>query len=1103
MLRVVAHKSAGAAQKYYTEGLKREDYYSEKQEVVGKWQGKAAAMLGISGDVDREQFAALVENRHPVTGEKLTPRTKEGRRVGYDLNFHAPKSLSVLYALTQDKDVLTVFRRAVSDTMTELEQRAETRVRQKGARGNRVTGNLAWAEFVHFTSRPVGGIPDPHLHVHCFTFNATFDQVEKRWKAAEFGAIKKEAHYAEAAFHSRLTESLAALGYTIERRKGSWEIKGMPASVIAKFSRRTAQIERLAEEMGIKDAKAKDALGAASREGKRHGLTFSDLLAAWSVRLTDDEKVQISKVCYDKGQPRTPPVSAKEAVDYALAKVFERQSVAQRGHILAEALRFGFGHTNPQAIKKEFAGRGLIGRKIGDEHICTSVDVLAEEISLINFVRSGRNTSMAMGGRGKLAVAAHLSAEQQAAVRHILTSRDQVIALRGGAGVGKTTLMKDAVSAIEKQGLKVFAFAPSAVASRETLREAGFAGADTVAHLMLSTKLQKEIRGQVIWIDEAGLLGVRDLWRVMELAGSGTRVILTGDTAQHAPVARGDAFRLLQEYAGLRVAEVTQIRRQELEDYRKAIESLSIGDLRTAFRRLDALGAFVEIDDDATRYRELAADFIALGGKRCDFPLVVSPTHAEGAKVTAAIRQARSEAGQLGPERKFLQYQNLQWEEAERTLAENYRPGLMVQFHQNGKGITRGALYRVIGRTETGAVEMRGEKGETRLLPLAEAKKFLVYEEREIAVAKGDLLRITRNAQSEDGKRLNNGNVFAVEKFTKAGEIVLSNGARLAANHGHFAYGYCQTSHSSQSKSVRHVLVAQSEDSFLAASKEQFYVSCSRGKQTIRIYTDNRRGLQEAVGNSSSRMAGIELAGLTQKELSTMMQSELGARQWREAVESRRGLDRSKTFVQNLVEQRKADPFKKGEVMDWRGYIEMRRNNVTADGKNRSKGHPSGTSKGKTGDKGKSWPKISQHSEALVQKHKETHEAKKQAAEKGKQEPVQKRPEPPTRKALLSKAYESAANHFKKVAGKVAGRAAKQPAPAQPSQGKQATPPAARSIQMGNAKIKALPQSNMKQVGEHAAKQKAVDAGKKTGADAKIKQQGKAPIKAPPPPIKK
>ena len=61
MLRVIAHKSAAAARQYYAEGLKREDYYSQGQEIVAKWYGKAAARLGVSGGVTPEQFAALVE----------------------------------------------------------------------------------------------------------------------------------------------------------------------------------------------------------------------------------------------------------------------------------------------------------------------------------------------------------------------------------------------------------------------------------------------------------------------------------------------------------------------------------------------------------------------------------------------------------------------------------------------------------------------------------------------------------------------------------------------------------------------------------------------------------------------------------------------------------------------------------------------------------------------------------------------------------------------------------------------------------------------------------------------------------------------------------
>src|SRR5450432_1209979 len=103
--------------------------------------------------------------------------------------------------------------------------------------------------------------------------------------------------------------------------------------------------------------------------------------------------------------------------------------------------------------------------------------------------------------------------------------------------------MREAVvSAIEAKGFKVFVFAPSADASRGTLLEEGFANAQTIAHLLANTKLQKETQGQVIWVDEAGLLGAHDMLEILRIAGDSTRVILTGDTAQHAPVARGDAF---------------------------------------------------------------------------------------------------------------------------------------------------------------------------------------------------------------------------------------------------------------------------------------------------------------------------------------------------------------------------------------------------------------------------------------------------------------------------------------------------------------------------------------------------------------------------------
>jgi conjugative relaxase-like TrwC/TraI family protein len=1059
MLRVVAHKSAVAARQYYAEGLRREDYYSQGQEVVGKWHGKAAGLLGLSGNVTPEGFAALVENRNPVTGERLTPRTKTERRVGYDLNFHAPKSLSILHALTGDEGILKSFREAVSETMQEIEALASTRVRRGGAQSERLTGNLAWAEFIHFTARPVGGIPDPHLHIHCFAFNTTHDAEEGRWKAASWAGIKKDAPYSEAVFHSRLADKLAGLGYGITRTRQGWEISGIPRTLIDKFSRRTAQIERLADSKGITDPKEKDSLGATSREGKRHGMTYSDLLAAWGVRLTPDEKVLISTVGLDKSGARSgETITPAKAFDEASEKLFSRSSVVEVKRLIAETLRFGVGSVTPETAWREFERRRMVVRNVAGEELCTSVDVLAEEIELINFVRSGRGMCAPFKGKHLKFGDDRLSAEQKAAVRHVLSSRDQIVGIRGGAGVGKTTLMREAVAQIEATGLKVFAFAPSAAAARETLREAGFSNAETLAHLLANQNLQTETRGQVIWIDEAGLVGIRDMAEIMRIAGNSTRIILTGDTAQHAPVARGDAFRLMQHYAGLRVAEVTEIRRQEREDYRKAVAALSKGDLRTGFRRLEEMGAIVEVTDDAERYRLLAHDFLALSRKN-SVPLVVSPTHAEGEKVTNAIREAKRQAGRLGPEKTFTRYHNLQWEEPDRRRAENYRAGLVVQFHQNVHSIQRGAVFRVMGQDEKGAIRAVSPSGREIELPLGAASQFQVFEERAIQLARGDRIRITHNGKSDDGRRLNNGNLFTVEGFSRDGKIILNTGAVLDSKHGHFTYGYCQTSHSSQSKSVRDVLVAQSTDSLLASSLEQFYVSVSRGKESIRIYTDNRQELQEAVGNSSARRAGVEFAGISPKEAGALVNGEKDGRQWRDLIQSRRAEGAAKSHVQNLLQERKQDGLAKPANMDFRQYLEMRRKMAGPDGKSRSKGHPGGSGKGKA--------EIQNRGRSFLRPTQPQHAPKTAAANENKK-PV----ETQTRQSRLAKGYEAAKNHFNKVSERVKG--------------------AAKSIREGR-KGKPLPASNTAQVSKHNVKQRNADAATKGKTQNKIAQKAPAP----------
>ena len=116
MIRITQQNSAKDAKRYYATA----DYYSEGQELVGSWGGKGASRLGLEGMVDRFSFERLCDNLNPRTGEPLTVRTRSERTVGYDFTFSVPKSVSLLYAMSGDQDILGAFRAAVNETMREM-----------------------------------------------------------------------------------------------------------------------------------------------------------------------------------------------------------------------------------------------------------------------------------------------------------------------------------------------------------------------------------------------------------------------------------------------------------------------------------------------------------------------------------------------------------------------------------------------------------------------------------------------------------------------------------------------------------------------------------------------------------------------------------------------------------------------------------------------------------------------------------------------------------------------------------------------------------------------------------------------------------------------
>ena len=203
---------------------------------------------------------------------------------------------------------------------------------------------------------------------------------------------------------------------------------------------------------------------------------------------------------------------------------------------------------------------------------------------------------------------------KKAAIHKIARSTDNICILSGGAGTGKSTLLQELKQAALDKNKKVFAFAPSAEASRGALREKGFAQAQTVQMLLKSSPIQKQLKNQIMLIDEAGLMGIRSMQKVFAVAQKqNARVILVGDVRQHKSPSAGSALKILEDKAELPVIRVDKIVRQPKKSaYKKAVRQMADGKIKQGFASLDKMGWVKEIPDADKRYKTLAE-------KLCEF----------------------------------------------------------------------------------------------------------------------------------------------------------------------------------------------------------------------------------------------------------------------------------------------------------------------------------------------------------------------------------------------------------------------------------------------------------------------------------------------------
>lgn len=895
-------KSLPNAKVYFNTQLIGDDYYNSNALVRGIWMGKGCKLLGLEQEsmVHRSDFISLCRNLNPFTGERLTARqNKEGkRRIYFDFVGSAPKTISIMACIMMDKGLQRAHEEAANVAFQELERFADVRRGKRGKASTYVrSSNIIAAVFQHNTSRA----NDPQVHTHYIVFNATYDEDQQRWKALSAFSQHKALAYLTAIYRRHLKKLVQELGYevtapgTFPDDLTRFEIKGVPADVMQLYSQRTEQLEnaiaawkerRAAKNLPEREPTKKEQknMVRATRPRKKD-MPPAELEATQASRLTPEKRVILERVLEramqrsgrDKEGKReavlapsvaddkaTPPTSlaptmplwteadkamARRVLKQVIAHEFERRSVVFEGELLCEAMRWSSGLVNIGALQEVMRSSDDL---ILSQGRVTTREVVAKEIQLEYLVRAGLGKFTPIC-RGEVKLRG-LNEEQHQAAEFALKSTDAVVGLRGLAGSGKSRTIIAMVNSIPHD--RVFSCAPT-VEATAVLRGGIKGRVETMQRFLKNPTLHHTVKNGVIILDEAGLVGLDDMIKMLTIAREqNAKLILSGDSRQHSSVTRGDALRQLEKGRYYRCKEIPRILRQKDAEYRDAVSLAAEMKPDEAMEKIESLGWISE----SYFAHEMAVDAYMNALANGKDILMVAPGKGDRDIVTKMLRNRFREEGRLGDDVSMSVFTSLGWTEAEKKNARHYTRGKLIYFpvstgafhaHERVSVIASAGGVIYVKRASGPPVQFRPELlhdfdvGEETILPLAPGDRIMLKENRGATIP---------------ASKISNGQSVTVKSIDKATKrITLEDGRVLPANYCKYQYAYASTSSSAQGKTATDVIVAVTRRSGKAANMKQFYVSVSRGEQSCQIFTDDQEWLKERNQDKAERQFGFEL----------------------------------------------------------------------------------------------------------------------------------------------------------------------------------------------------------------------------------------------------
>ncbi|HUF94660.1 MAG TPA: MobF family relaxase [Acidimicrobiia bacterium] len=613
------------AGRYYTDRLP--SYYLDGEEPPGRWWGKATGRLSLSGEVDPEAFLAVMAGRDPATGVDLGRRFGEGSVRGYDATFSAPKSVSVLFAVGDDRvrdEVVEAHERAVEAVLAWVEDHAHTRMRRHGHIMCVDAGGLVVGLFRQHTSRRL----DPQLHTHAVISNRV-STPDGRWLALDARSMMVDQRTLSALYHaclrSELTRRLGVEWETPEH--GISEIAGIPEVVLAEFSQRSSDVERRLEQKlerfrsnldrepsGKERWRLEREAVLDSRPAKPHGVSLTQLHEEWTERTLqaghDPQRLVRAVTGRHRRLDEIDHQVTTTLGEAALRALGDRQSSWRHAELvrelagavpttvavdsvdLTEALDGLADHIAdsrcvdisrpiPPATPLRRDGRPITEAAV--DRALTTRAILEEEEELITRAQHRKDRQKTRTRTRVIRFGRELTPGQQEAMAAVVGDGGLELIV-GPAGAGKTTVLAKAELNLAVQGRQAFGVAPTAAAAEVLATETGMR-ADTLDKLLTEhlhpsrppDPVFNLVAGTTVIVDEAATASTPKLAALFRLADQHDwRVILVGDPRQFAAVGRGGMFAHLVDSHG--AVELDQVHRFHHPWERQASLRLRAGD---------------------------------------------------------------------------------------------------------------------------------------------------------------------------------------------------------------------------------------------------------------------------------------------------------------------------------------------------------------------------------------------------------------------------------------------------------------------------------------------------------------------------------------------